>query len=106
MDTITREAEAFDAESRAKALKRAQDERDRIMAEREEHAATVARENGDRRAELDLVLEALKEPERRQVRLHAYLHVLNSDWGTPTNLQEHVDGQTLRLARYMVEGKV
>lgn len=107
MDTMMQsEAEAFDAQSKAQALRRAQEERERVQREREEHLATVARESEDRKTELELLMDALKEPERRQVRMHAYLHALNDDWGLSNNVQAKVDEVALRLARYMIEGKV
>jgi hypothetical protein len=107
MDTAFQsEAEAFDAQSKASALRRAQEERERAQREREEHLATIARESEDRKTELELLMEALKEPVRQQIRLHAYLHALNDDWGLSNNVQAKVDEIALRLARYVTEGKV
>lgn len=100
------ETEAYEAEQRYIALKKQQDIRTQFEAEKAAHEATVAREAEERRTELELMMEVLKEPERRAIRIAAYTHVLNSDRHTPNNVQEYVDSVALRLARYAIEGKV
>lgn len=87
--------------------------KDRIAAQRQQqaderklHQDAIAAENAKSASELDVLLEKLPEPEQRQVRMHGYLVALNGQHDTPGNLQAHVDQQTLRLARYMVTGKV
>lgn len=90
-------------------LQRSQDRireaRDSLLAEQAEHQATLRREAEQSQSELEMVMAELKEPERRLVRLHAYLQFLNSEWGEASNRQVSVDLIALRLARYMVLGE-
>lgn len=88
------------AKGRVEAIRREQE------SEREAHRRTVEQEAEKSRAGLDECMKELTKPEQRQVRLQAYLHVLRGDWDQPTHLQTAVDAIALRLARYMVEGKV
>lgn len=92
-------------ESEDKARARVDAARKLQQEERDAHQRTVDAEAEKSRAELDEVLEALSKTEQRQVRLHAYLHVLNGDFA-PNHLQSHVDGIALRVGRYMMGGKV
>jgi hypothetical protein len=104
MTAEEQEKQAKDSEAKAK--KRLDDERKRLADERQEHVATLAAEAEKSKSELDEVLEKLTAPERKHVRLQAYLHILKSDWDMPNQLQTHVDNVALRLARYMADGKV
>lgn len=101
------EAEAQEKKAVDKVKKRHQEERQRMQDERRQHEDTLAKEAAAALTELDKAMADLKPAERQQVRLHAYLTVLQDrEWGSPNNTQEAVDQLTLRLVRYMTTGKV
>lgn len=103
------DAKAKDEDRRAKAeaeaKKRLDDARAASEAERQAHLKTMATEAEKSKSELDTVLEELKEPERRTIRLEAYRQVLSGEYDAG-HLQARVDDMALRLARYVLSGKV
>lgn len=103
------DAKAKDEDRRAKAeaeaKKRLDDARAAAEAERQEHLSTMATEAEKSRSELDKVLDEMKEPEKRTIRLEAYKLVLSGEYD-PGSLQSRVDDTALRLARYVMAGKV
>lgn len=92
--------------SKQKARERIDQERSRQADERAQHQATIAAENQKAKSDLDKMLDTLPEPEQRQVRMRAYLHVLSGNVDSPSDLQAGVDHVALRLVRYMTTGKV
>jgi len=105
-DMTMEEREERDRLQKAEIMRKQDEARAAAEAERREHLSALELEAVQRQDELGALLGLLDDAEQRQVRMHAYMHVLNSDWGSPSDLQAHVDNITLRLARFMVEGKV
>lgn len=108
---MTTAKEQADLDKRAKAeaaaRKKIEDARKLQEDERAAHRATLEQEAKASASELDKMMEELSVPEQRQVRLRAYLHTLSSDWASEaSSLQATADGFALRLARYMVTGRV
>ena len=105
-ELTTEEREDRDRRVREKVRAKQQADRDQAAKDRAEHEAEVAQRAEEGKSELQKMLGRLDESEQRQVRLAAYTHILNGGWGTPNNLQEGVDQMCLRLARYVVEGRI
>lgn len=105
MQTSSEELQREDLKQKLAAKARVEAARKQIEADSKKHQETVAKENEEKKAELELLLEGLSEGQRRTVRMEAYLHVLRQGYDA-SQLQSNVDDTTRRLARYMLSGDV
>lgn len=87
-------------------IRRRQEERRQADEEREEHLNQLAEASKLRAEEVEALMEGLKEPEKRAIRLEAISICLNAGLLSTgaSHPQTILDDMTLRLARYAVKG--
>lgn len=87
------------------AEKRQKEREEQAELERQQHQAEIAERDALARSELDVMLDPLKEPERRLVRMHAYIIASARQHSSPHDRQQRIDDECLKLARYVTTGK-
>jgi ferric-dicitrate binding protein FerR (iron transport regulator) len=95
-------------EARKIEMKRRRDEeRRQAEEEREEHLAQLQEASALRKMEVDELMDGLKDPERRAIRLEAISIALRAGLLSvgAANSQTILDDLTLRLTRYAVKGE-
>lgn len=87
--------------------RRRQEENRRAEEEREEHQAQLRAVADERQLKLMEIMDGLKEPEQRAIRLQAFVVAMNAGLlsAGASHGQTILDDLTLRMARYAVKGE-
>lgn len=97
--------ERKDREQKQAARKKQEEARAQMAREAELHREAMSNEAKARAEELDLLMTDLKEPERRQIRLHAVVLTYQLGLAGEGDKQANIDAMMLKLARYTVLGQ-
>lgn len=106
LDDVGMELDPLDAQ-REEQRRKQREALESAALEREEHQAQLRAVAEERSLELGILMEDLKEPERRAIRLEAMKVALTTGLlsAGSSHPQTILDDLTLRIARYAVKGE-